>query len=170
MENKILKKSFEPIINDKSKILILGSLPSDKSIIANEYYGNKTNQFWDIISLIFEKERIKFKNYNEKIQFLNNHYIALWDVYCLAERKCSLDSDIKNGEFNNIKELLDKYTNIKTVLLNGKKSELAFKKYMKNENIICNYKYVPSSSSANTRFSLLEKVKYWEKAIFVSQE
>ena len=56
MENKILKKSFEPIINDKSKILILGSLPSDKSIIANEYYGNKTNQFWDIISLIFEKE------------------------------------------------------------------------------------------------------------------
>lgn len=163
---KNIKKAFEPIVNDNSKILILGSLPSDKSIIANEYYGNKTNQFWDIISLVFKNEKIKFKNYNEKIQFLAKHYIALWDVYCSAERKGSLDSNIKNGKFNRINEFLHKYTNIKTVLVNGKKSEMAFKLYLKNENINCSYRYVPSSSSANTKYTVIEKVELWKKAMF----
>ena len=66
MEHENIKKSLKPIVNNNSKILILGSLPSDKSIIANEYYGNKMNQFWNIISLAFENRKIEFKNYNEK--------------------------------------------------------------------------------------------------------
>ena len=166
MEYKNIKKGLEPIISINSKILILGSLPSDKSIIANEYYGNKNNQFWDIISLIFENKKINFNNYNEKIQFLNKYNIALWDVYCLAERKGSLDTDIKNGKFNNIEDLLIKYSNIKTILTNGRTSEKGFKKYVKNNEINCDYKYVPSSSSANTKYSLWEKVECWKKAMF----
>ena len=166
MENTSIKKSFAPIINKNSQILILGSLPSDKSIALNEYYGNKTNQFWNIISLIFENKKIEFKNYNEKIEFSNKHHNALWETYCSANRKGSLDSDIKNGEFNNINELLNNYANIKKILVNGRKSELAFQKYIKTVNLHCNYKYVPSSSSANTNLSLLEKVEYWRKPIF----
>lgn len=68
MEYKNIKKGLEPIISINSKILILGSLPSDKSIIANEYYGNKNNQFWDIISLIYENKKVNLiiimKKYN----------------------------------------------------------------------------------------------------------
>lgn len=165
MENRNIKKSFEPIVNENSKILILGSLPSDKSIVASEYYGNKTNQFWNIISLVFEKQQINFKNYNEKIYFLNKHHIALWDIYCLAERKGSLDTNIKNGKFNDIEGLLNRYTNIQTILVNGKKAEEAFKRYMKNENVDYKYNYVPSSSSANTKYTVLEKVDFWKKAI-----
>ena len=144
----------------------MGSLPSDKSITANEYYGNKNNQFWDIISLIYENKKVNFNNYNEKIQFLNKYNIALWDVYCLAERKGSLDTDIKNGKFNNIEDLLIKYSNIRTILTNGRTSEKGFKKYVKNNEINCDYKYVPSSSSANTKYSLWEKVECWKKAMF----
>lgn len=134
--------------------------------MANEYYGNKTNQFWDIISLVFENEKIEFKNYNEKIQFLNKHYIALWDVYCSAERKGSLDIDIKNGEFNSIKEFLNQNKDIKIVLVNGKEAETGFKKYLKKENIHCDYKYVPSSSSTNTKYTVTEKAEIWKKSIF----
>lgn len=166
MEDKNIKKSFKPIVNNDSKILVLGSLPSDKSITLNEYYGNKTNQFWDIISLVFEKQRINFENYNEKIYFLKKHYIALWDVYCVAERVGSLDTNIKNGKFNNIERLLNTYTNIQKILVNGKKAEAAFKRYMKIQNINYKYKYIPSSSSANTKYTILEKVDFWKKAIF----
>lgn len=166
MENVNIKKSFEPLINKDSKILILGSLPSDKSIKAHEYYGNKTNQFWTIISLVFEKQKIVFKNYNEKIDFLNKHNIALWDVYCLAERNGSLDTNIRNGEFNDIERLLNKYTNIKRILVNGKKAETGFKEYIKDKHVNYKYKYVPSSSSANTKYTILEKAELWKKSIF----
>ena len=77
--------------------------------------------------------------------------------------KGSFDSDIKKGEFNDIKYLLNKFLSIKTVLV---KSEIAFKQYLKYNKIVCDYKYVPSSSSANTKYSLLEKVEYWKKAMF----
>jgi len=166
MENRLLKKSLLPIINENSKILILGSLPSDKSILANEYYRNEKNQFWNILSLIFNQEKIEFKNYNEKVDFLNKYCIALWDVYHLAERKGSLDANIKNIKFNNIKELMNKYKNIKIILVNGKEAEKAFKQYLKQEHIQCDYKYVPSSSSANTQYNVIQKADLWKKAIF----
>lgn len=165
MEKENLKKSFEPIISSNARILILGSLPSDKSIIKNEYYGNRTNHFWNILSLVFENKKIEFKDYNEKIQCLNRHGVALWDVYSSAKRKGSLDTNIKDGEFNDIKKLINNYQTIKKVILNGKEAEKSFQKYLKRENIHCDYQYVPSSSSANTKYTVEEKAKLWKEAI-----
>ena len=124
-----MKNSFEPIIDNNSKILILGSLPSDKSIEKYEYYGNKTNQFWNIISMCFDGEKINFNNYDEKIAYLHEHHIALWDVYSRANRKGSLDSNIKS-----------------------------FEKYLKLNNFDFDYNYVPSSSSLNASLKFEEKV------------
>lgn len=131
-----MKNSFEPIIDNNSKILILGSLPSDKSIEKYEYYGNKTNQFWNIISMCFDGEKINFNNYDEKIAYLHEHHIALWNVYSRANRKGSLDSNIKN-----------------------------FEKYLKLNNFDFDYNYVPSSSSLNASLKFEEKVLIWKKII-----
>ena len=136
MSENFMKNSFEPIIDNNSKILILGSLPSDKSIEKYEYYGNKTNQFWNIISMCFDGEKINFNNYDEKIGYLHEHHIALWDVYSRANRKGSLDSNIKN-----------------------------FEKYLKLNNFDFDYNYVPSSSSLNASLKFEEKVLIWKKII-----
>ncbi len=136
MSENFMKNSFEPIIDNNSKILILGSLPSDKSIEKYEYYGNKTNQFWNIISMCFDGEKINFNNYDEKIAYLHEHHIALWDVYSRANRKGSLDSNIKN-----------------------------FEKYLKLNNFDFDYNYVPSSSSLNASLKFEEKVLIWKKII-----
>ena len=136
MSENFMKNSFEPIIDNNSKILILGSLPSDKSIEKYEYYGNKTNQFWNIISMCFDGEKINFNNYDEKIAYLHEHHIALWNVYSRANRKGSLDSNIKN-----------------------------FEKYLKLNNFDFDYNYVPSSSSLNASLKFEEKVLIWKKII-----
>ena len=165
MINSFLKNSFEPIIDKNSKILILGSLPSDKSIEKSEYYGNKTNQFWNIISVCFIDQKINFNNYDEKISFLLKHHIALWDIYSKANRKGSLDSNIQNGYFNDIIKLLKLYPNITKIITNGRASQKGLEKYYKINNFSFPYEYVTSSSMLNASFSLEEKINVWKKAI-----
>lgn len=165
MSDNFLKSSFEPIINEHSKILILGSLPSDKSIKKNEYYGNKTNQFWNIISMCFDGKKINFNNYEIKISYLHKHHIALWDIYSRANRKGSLDSNIKNGKFNDIIGLLKLYPNINKIITNGRASQKGLEKYFKINNFSFPFEYVPSSSSLNASFSFEEKINVWKKAI-----
>ena len=47
-----LKSSFLPISNHDAEILILGSLPGEKSLELQEYYGHAQNKFWKIIAAI----------------------------------------------------------------------------------------------------------------------
>ena len=162
------KKSFEPIVDDNSKILILGSLPSDKSIMANEYYGHRNNHFWKILIAVFNGTLEDIKTYENKKQFLHKNHIAVWDVYRKANRDGSEDKNIVNGEFNDIKGLLLQYPNIKFILANGKKAFNSFKKYAKRENLKYDYVYVPSSSSLNASYSFEEKVEKWRTAVETS--
>ena len=41
-----LKTSFDPISNSETNVLILGTMPGDKSLELNEYYGHSRNKFW----------------------------------------------------------------------------------------------------------------------------
>lgn len=165
MLDSFLKNSFKPIIDDNSQILILGSLPSDKSIKKNEYYGNKTNQFWSIVSICFDGKKINFNNYEEKISYLHKHHIALWDIYSKASRKGSLDSNIRNGYFNDIISLLKLYPNITKIVTNGRASQKGLENYFKINSFSFPYEYAPSTSSLNASFSLETKINVWKKAI-----
>ena len=44
--------SFAPIVDARTKILILGSIPGIKSLEKVEYYGNKQNQLKDICAIV----------------------------------------------------------------------------------------------------------------------
>ena len=42
-------QSFEPIVNEKSIVLILGTMPGLASLKTGEYNGHRDNIFWDIM-------------------------------------------------------------------------------------------------------------------------
>ena len=143
-----MSNCLKPIYNKNSKIIILGSLPSEKSIKNQEYYNNSTNHFWKIISYVFEKRIIEFTNYEDKISFLKRHNIALWGVISTADRIGSLDKNIKNESYNDLYPFIIE-NNIEKVFVNGTKAEKSLKKYLKLNNINLEYKLLPSSSSLN---------------------
>lgn len=143
MEN-IIKHPLSPIIDENSKILILGSFPSVKSRQLNFYYANKNNRFWKIMNELFHEE------INDKELFCHKHHIALWDVISSCTIDGSKDSSIDNVQVNDINQII-KNTNIKTIFTTGKK---AFNLYLKYVNCSIKPICLPSSSSANAQMSL----------------
>ena len=152
-------EGFDPIIGVNPKYLILGSAPSVISLERFEYYGNKNNSFWFIISSLFNEPA--FNSYKEKTEFIENHNIILWDVVKTCFRKGSLDSEIKDVEANNIKELLIKYPTIEKVGFNGKMAEKLYKKHINYYPANISFKSLPSTSPAYT-LKVSEKLKRWE--------
>ena len=71
------KKGLAPLVGQNPLFLILGSLPSDISIAKQEYYANPTNLFWTVLARVFDSPIPN--SYEEKIVFLNQHHVALWD-------------------------------------------------------------------------------------------
>ena len=150
--------SFPPIANKDSKILILGSIPGVKSLEMQQYYAHPQNKFWKIICEIFNEEFTT--NYQQRIEILEKHHIALWDVIDTCERKGSLDSEIRNEEANKIEELLQNFPNIKAIFCNGQKSHKNLQKIL-GKKFRMPIIVLPSTSPAYAGLSYFDKLKLW---------
>ena len=122
MEN--VEYSFQPIIDKRSKVLILGSLPGVRSLRENEYYANGQNSFWKIMFSVFVMPYSS--DYRTKIGLLAENRIALWDVIKSAERTGSSDSSIRTAIPNDVPGLLKGYPAISSIIFNG---GFAFRSY-----------------------------------------
>jgi len=149
---------LKPEVNERSSILILGSLPSRESIERGEYYANPKNQFWKITREILDIG--SELPYCTRLERLLAQGIALWDVLSSCERNGSLDKDIRNPVGNDLEAFLTKYERINRIGFNGQKSWKLAKKLRINP-MGKSLAVLPSSSPANTS-RLLEKVKEWK--------
>lgn len=152
------KTSFDPISNSDTSILILGTMPGDKSLELGEYYGHSRNRFWKIISTITNNNLPL--TYSDKKQLLLKTKIGIWDVAHKANRKGSLDSAIKNEEPNDLDNFIENHKNLKVIGFNGTKSETLFGKYFDRKNEI-KYISLPSTSPANTGIDFDKICKVW---------
>lgn len=159
-------KSFLPNINEKSEILILGSMPGVKSLDEQQYYAHPQNRFWKLMEMFCKVYNLNKLTYQDKLQILLENKIALWDVLQSCNRNGSLDSNIQNEIPNNIPELLEKFPNIKIICLNGNKSYSAFKKYFPDLLKKYSCHRMPSTSPANARYKLEDLYREWSEAIY----
>ena len=149
---------FLPINGDSPRVLILGSFPSIQSLRHCEYYGNQQNHFWKIMDSLFAIDhRLP---YHKRIKYLTGHYIALWDVVQTCTRKGSADEEIREPVFNDISGFLIAHPTVGLIVLNG----TAAGRYYQRMNMptAIEYRVLPSTSPANTRYTLAEKVSAWE--------
>jgi len=158
-------KSFAPSIDNNSKILILGSMPGVKSLEEQQYYAHQQNRFWKVMSVVCNETNLSEYSYDLKLKTLLKNNIALWDTIKTCKRLGSLDSGIQNETPNDIKGLLKKYPNIKTICLNGNKSYTAFKKYFPDLLEKYNCLKMPSTSPANARYNLNLLIKEWLRVV-----
>jgi len=157
-----MKKAFAAIVNKSCKVLILGTMPGEKSLELQQYYGNRGNQFWKLLFTIYNKEFTL--DYTERLHLLKDNNIALWDVLQYCEREGSLDSNIKNEIPNDFKAFYKQYPNIKKVLFSSKNAAAYYTKYVgRRDDII--YDVLPSPSGANATMRFAQKLEIWKEKI-----
>ena len=158
MEYEHHVQPFEPVFDEHSRILILGSFPSVKSRAAGFYYGHRQNRFWRVTAAVFEDavpETIA-----EKKQFLLRNGIAIWDVIESCDIAGSSDSKVKNAVAADIPGLLEK-TKIRKIYVNGSLAKTMYDRYAFPVTGIEAIK-LPSTSPANAAFGLDRLIEEWK--------
>lgn len=157
------KHGLLPVVGQNARILILGSLPGDESLRRQEYYGNPRNRFWAVMGGVLGEDAPE--SYPEKVMYLKKHGIALWDVISAADREGSLDSNIRNMEFNDIAGLLSANPTIEVIALNGNKAIGSFNKYLRRHPSIAGLRIcrLPSTSAMSVcaGWNLEDLVERW---------
>lgn len=160
-------QSFDPIIAKNPKVLVLGSMPSVKSLEAHQYYGHPRNHFWPMMYRLLGVSEDDIPSDNEyafRIELAEKSGIAIWDVIQACERKGSLDSDIKAETPNDLESFLSDHESIQVIVFNGGKAESSFKKFFKHIYSSGSYEFIkmPSTSPAYTlKFDL--KLRAWSR-------
>lgn len=153
--------SFPPIIDNQSKILILGSIPGVKSLEKQEYYAHPQNQFWKLMFYILGQEFSE--NYQDKLTLLKSHKVALWDTIESCEREGSLDTKIKNEIRNSIAGLLVENPQIKAVFCNGQKAHKNVLKQL-GKDFDLPIVLMPSTSPTHT-LKWEKKLQEWQRIL-----
>ena len=150
---------FEPVFDENSKVLILGTFPSVKSRENQFYYGHPQNRFWKVIAGLTESEVPQ--TIEEKKKLLLEHGIAIWDVIESCDIIGSSDSSIKNVVPADIERVVAN-SKIQNVYANGGTAKKLYEKYSQKKTgreIIG----LPSTSPANAAYSLERLLECWQE-------
>ena len=149
---------IDPVFNEHSRVLILGSFPSVKSREAEFFYGHPQNRFWKVLAAVFH--RPVPVTVEEKRALLLEEGVALWDVIASCEIRGSSDSSIKNAVPNDLTPIFET-ASIEAIYVNGKTAEKYYKKYLlpiTRREAVC----LPSTSPANAAWNLERLTEAWQ--------
>lgn len=152
--------SFPPVIDGGCHTLILGTMPSVKSLEAAFYYAHPRNAFWPVMARVLGEDAPN--TIADKKAMLLRHGVALWDTAASCEREGSLDAAMKGVLLNDVDALLEKYPHIERIFLNGGEACRLFSK-MNIERAGLQIERLPSTSPAYT-LPFEMKLEAWRRA------
>ena len=150
-----------PVIAPCTRLVVLGSFPGVASLQAQQYYGHPRNHFWPLLGTIWGVD-LRAMPYAERLVEARLRGLGLWDVYASCRREGSLDTAIRDAEFNDLASLRRLAPQLTHVAHNGGESARAMKQVAS-----CGYTVLrlPSTSPANASWSFERKLAAWRAAL-----
>lgn len=165
----MLRHGLPPVVGPHAQLLILGSMPGVRSLDTQQYYAQPRNAFWPIMGQWLGAG--PEKPYDDRLEILQGNRIALWDVLEACHRPGSLDAAIRVVDAlpNDFEGFLATHSAITHVFFNGVAAAGLFQRLVVARGLApqrpINYATLPSTSPANARMRLGEKVEAWRKPL-----
>lgn len=140
---------FAPVVDERTRVLILGSLPGDASLSAGQYYAHPRNAFWRLMEALLGIPLAALP-YASRLEALLMHGVGLWDVIASAERRGSLDAAIRNPEAADLIALTARLPALRAVAFNGGTAARAGRRLLEGATTAALLD-LPSSSPAHAR-------------------
>lgn len=161
-----LVASFAPQVGAGCRVLVLGTVPSLRSLETRQSFAHPHNLFWPFMGTLFDAG--PELAYAERIARLHAAGVGIWDVLKQCERPGSLDSAIRASSevANDIPALLEAYPTIAAIALNGAKAQQVFARRiaplidarrLRDIEILA----LPSTSPANASIPRVVKLARW---------
>lgn len=158
-------RGFPPVASPDARVLILGSLPGEKSIAMQQYYAQRQNTFWRIMGeLCGAGQELSYADRLERMQAAG---IALWDVLAAGERRGSLDSAIVPSTIvvNDFPAFYAAHPQLRFVSFNGRKAADLYRRWvmpaLSPELANLESQLLPSTSPAHASLRFEQKLELW---------
>lgn len=102
-------------------MLILGSLPGERSLAERRYYAHPQNQFWRLVGHAVGHD-LAALDYADRLAGLRGAGIGLWDVIATARRTGSGDAAIEDADANDLAGLVRTLPALRAIAFNGGKA------------------------------------------------
>ncbi len=112
------KHSFAPVVDLRTRLLVLGSLPGERSLAEQRYYAHPQNQFWRLISPAAGCD-LAAHSYERRLEALLAAQIGLWDVVASAHRTGSTDAAMRDVEGHDVAALAAGLPDLRAIAFNG---------------------------------------------------
>jgi len=152
------KISFPPVVAPDTRVLVLGSLPGERSLAAGRYYAHPQNGFWYLIGAVIGVA-LEPLDYEARLAALLKARVGLWDTVASARRSGSLDAAIREAEHNPLADLARSLPELRAVGFNGGASARIGMPQLAGSRLAL--VPLPSSSPAYAAMPLIEKAKLW---------
>lgn len=155
-------RGFEPIAAPGAHTLILGSMPSVRSLEDTRYYAHPRNAFWPIMRSLLQ---LPERDYPALAMAVARRGFAVWDVVHSCRRPGSLDADIEPESIiaNDIAGLLREQPGIDRVFFNGSAAERLFRRLALPQLDAARLRLqrLPSTSPAHAARTFEQKLAAW---------
>ena len=153
-----MKRSFPPVVDADTRVLVLGSLPGEIALAKRQYYGHPRNLFWPLMSRVVGVDLVPLA-YEDRLEGLLRAGVGLWDTVGAALREGSLDSALRDVEANDLPALVATLPALRAVGLNGGTSTKIGTKLLGGTGLAL--VPLPSSSPAYASRTFDEKLERW---------
>lgn len=154
------KTGFKPVVDDRIRLLVCGSLPGDASLRAAQYYAHPRNLFWQLIGSAAGIEDLPALPYEDRLAALLGRGIGLWDVARSARRRGSLDAAMRDVSHADLPALAARLPQLAAIGFNGATAARIGRRMMVNHPRIALID-LPSSSPAYAAMTRAEKLARW---------